>query len=304
MHEGQYMEALEYLDAAAPEEVEALYYRYSPNLIVHCPDQLLESWKRWRKEAVDPKSGRRHMAYLSTKMLLPALMQYQPPPPALHDKGGDGRASDGGGGDPAPVKRAPRNRAILYLNYAIKKQHCTDACVHNFLLSMLAKDGNNDADLLAFLQDDDPRYDRECALRTCITHARHACCVHLYFGMGLHEEAVGLALNKVDLALAQSCAERVPEEDEALRKTLWLMIARHVISATDAAEGGVQRFIQLLQKCPLLRIEDVLPYFPDFVRIGEFKDEICESLESYNKQVKGGLEINSLATASAVLSSY
>ena len=113
---------------------------------------------------------------------------------------------------------------------------------------MLAKDGNNDADLLAFLQDDDPRYDKEYALRTCLTHARHACCVHLYLGMGLHEEAVSLALCKVDLALAQACAERVAEEDnDALRKKLWLMIARHVISATDDAEGGVQRFIKLLE---------------------------------------------------------
>jgi hypothetical protein len=35
----------------------------------------------------------------------------------------------------------------------------------------------------------------------------------------------------------------------------------------------------------LLRIEDVLPFFPDFVTIDNFKDAICDSLERYNKQV-------------------
>lgn len=35
----------------------------------------------------------------------------------------------------------------------------------------------------------------------------------------------------------------------------------------------------------LLKIEDVLPFFPDFVTIDNFKEAICDSLERYNKQV-------------------
>lgn len=36
----------------------------------------------------------------------------------------------------------------------------------------------------------------------------------------------------------------------------------------------------------LLKIEDILPFFPDFVHIDEFKDAICSSLEEYNRQIE------------------
>lgn len=36
----------------------------------------------------------------------------------------------------------------------------------------------------------------------------------------------------------------------------------------------------------LLKIEDILPFFPDFVMIDEFKDAICSSLEEYNRQIE------------------
>lgn len=34
-----------------------------------------------------------------------------------------------------------------------------------------------------------------------------------------------------------------------------------------------------------LKIEDILPLFPDFVQIDNFKDPICQSLEEYNAQI-------------------
>lgn len=37
----------------------------------------------------------------------------------------------------------------------------------------------------------------------------------------------------------------------------------------------------------LIKIEDVLPLFPDFVQIDAFKDAICQSLEEYNTQIEG-----------------
>lgn len=35
----------------------------------------------------------------------------------------------------------------------------------------------------------------------------------------------------------------------------------------------------------VIKIEDVLPLFPDFVKIDNFKEAICQSLEDYNKQI-------------------
>jgi hypothetical protein len=36
----------------------------------------------------------------------------------------------------------------------------------------------------------------------------------------------------------------------------------------------------------LIKIEDILPFFPDFVTIDNFKEAICDSLERYNNQVQ------------------
>ena len=52
--------------------------------------------------------------------------------------------------------------------------------------------------------------------------------MHVYTIMGLHGEAVALALRAGDLELAQKHADK-PEDDDKLRKKLWLTIARHVI---------------------------------------------------------------------------
>ena len=40
-----------------------------------------------------------------------------------------------------------------------------------------------------------------------------------------------------------------------------------------------------LRECELLKIEDVLPFFPDFVLIDDFKDEISAALAEYNTHI-------------------
>lgn len=65
---------------------------------------------------------------------------------------------------------------------------------------------------------------------------------------------------QVDVDLAKQCAD-LPEEDEELRKKLWLKIARHVVQE----EEDVQTAMACLASCPLLKIEDVLPFFPGAV---------------------------------------
>lgn len=43
--------------------------------------------------------------------------------------------------------------------------------------------------------------------------------------------------------------------------------------------------IDLLEECSLLKIDDLLPWFPDFVVIDKFKDRVVESLEDYNARI-------------------
>jgi hypothetical protein len=105
---------------------------------------------------------------------------------------------------------------------------------------------------------------------------------------------VELALT-VDLELARKNAN-MPADDNDLRKKLWLRIARHVVQS----EKDVKSAMGVLQECDLLKIEDILPFFPDFVTIDHFKDAICTSLEEYNRDIEKLKGDMNNATASAL----
>lgn len=76
--------------------------------------------------------------------------------------------------------------------------------------------------------------------------------------------------------MAKSCAD-LPEDDEELQKKLWLKIARHVVQE----EKDVKKAMNCLSSCNLLKIEDILPFFPDFVTIDHFKVCNC-SIRKYS----------------------
>lgn len=43
--------------------------------------------------------------------------------------------------------------------------------------------------------------------------------------------------------------------------------------------------MQFLENTDLLKVEDILPFFPDFVVIDDFKEEICTALEGYSAHI-------------------
>lgn len=51
--------------------------------------------------------------------------------------------------------------------------------------------------------------------------------------------------------------------------------AKHVVSE----KNDIQQAMEFLKQCPLVKIEDILPFFSDFVTIDHFKDAICTSLQ-------------------------
>lgn len=68
------------------------------------------------------------------------------------------------------------------------------------------------------------------------------------------------------MELARINADK-PEDDEALRKKLWLTIAKHVIQEKEDFKSA----LEFAKQSNLLKIEDILPFFPDFVLINDFK---------------------------------
>ncbi|PYI15316.1 hypothetical protein BO99DRAFT_342882 [Aspergillus violaceofuscus CBS 115571] len=178
-----------------------------------------------------------------------------------------------------------QNQAVRYLNFIIVNHPNPSAAVHNTLISIHASSAStSEAGLLTYLQSQQsspPPYDADFALRLCIQHQRVQSCVHIYSAMGQYLQAVELALQHDDIELAAIVADR-PEGNEKLRKKLWLLVAEKTIRQPGK---GIKDAIEFLRRCELLRIEDLIPFFPDFVVIDDFKDEICNALEEYSRHI-------------------
>ncbi|KAH1222546.1 Vacuolar sorting protein 18 [Glycine max] len=164
----------------------------------------------------------------------------------------------------------------MYLFYFFITQE-DDSSLLRFLQSKFGKGPENGPEFF---------YDPKYALRLCLKEKRMRACVHIYSMMSMHEEAVALAL-QIDSELAMAEADKV-EDDEDLRKKLWLMIAKHVVEQEKGTKReNIRKAIAFLKETDgLLKIEDILPFFPDFALIDDFKEAICSSLEDYNKQIE------------------
>ena len=71
------------------------------------------------------------------------------------------------------------------------------------------------------------------------------------------------------------------------------MVVKNVVRDKQDQERDVQKDIKLAmdflkQSNDLVKIEDILPFFPDqdFVTIDHFKDAICESLKEYSDKIE------------------
>lgn len=235
-----------------------LQYKFAADLIMLDAYETVESWMI-RKD-------------LNPRKLIPAMMRYSS---ESHSKN-------------------ETHEVIKYLEYCVHRLQNEDPSVHNLLLSLYAKQEDESA-LLRFLQckfgkgrPNGPEffYDPKYALRLCLKEKRMRACVHIYSMMSMHEEAVALAL-QVDPELAMAEADKV-EDDEDLRKKLWLMVAKHVIEQEKGTKReNIRKAIAFLKETDgLLKIEDILPFFPDFALIDDFKEAICSSLEDYNDQIE------------------
>jgi hypothetical protein len=238
----------EALDVLKRQTEPAIFYRYSSGLMLHVATDLIDILMRYPD--------------LKPRNLIPALLNY--------DRNFRGPLS--------------QNQAVRYLLHAINQLNSTDAAVHNTLISIYAAHPSKDESaLLNYLetQGDEPSFDSDFALRLCIEHSRVQSCVHIYSTMGQYLQAVELALAHSEIDLASLIADR-PVSDPSLRKKLWLAVAKKVISQSN----GIKTAIEFLKRCDLLKIEDLIPFFPDFVVIDDFKEEICAALEDYSRNIE------------------
>ncbi|KAF2714853.1 hypothetical protein K504DRAFT_457050 [Pleomassaria siparia CBS 279.74] len=239
----------ESLDVLKKQTDPEIFYKYSSVLMAHVPVDLVEIMMR--------------QANLDAQKLIPALLNYN------------------------NITKAPlsQSQAVRYLLFEINQHSSTDAAIHNTLISIYASNPTGDESaLLAYLEGQslahEQNYDADFALRLCIQHKRVQSCVHIYSSMRQYVQAVDLALKYDEIELASNVADR-SDTNPALRKKLWLAVAKKVISQSS----GIKTAIEFLRRVDLLRIEDLIPFFPDFVVIDDFKEEICTALEDYSRKI-------------------
>lgn len=242
----KWTEALDVLQRQSEPDV---FYKYSSVLMTHAATGLIEILMR--QTNLDPEK------------LIPALLNYN---------------------ETANVS-LNQNQAVRYLNFIIVNHPKPSAAVHNTLISLHASSpSTSEAGLLTYLQSQassPPPYDADFALRLCIQNKRVQSCIHIYSAMGQYQQAVELALEHDDIELAAIVSDR-PEGNDKLRKKLWLLVAEKKIRQPGTE---IKDAIEFLRRCELLRIEDLIPFFPDFVVIDDFKDEICTALEDYSRHI-------------------
>lgn len=249
----KWQEALSVLNKQSNPET---FYRYSNVLMTHAPVGLVEILTR--RNNIEPQR------------MIPALLQYN---------------------ETASVP-LQQNQAIRYLNYVVNNFPEAPASVHNTLISFLATQASSsESSLLSYLesQPTPPLFDADFALRLCMSHNRIHSCIHIYSViLHNHTAAVSLALEHDDIDLAALVADRVEPTlaNRQLRKQLWLMIAERKIKQPNTS---IKSAIDFLKRSPnsadLLKIEDLISFFPDFVVIDDFKEEICTALESYSRHI-------------------
>ena len=79
--------------------------------------------------------------------------------------------------------------------------------------------------------------------------------------------------------LAKNANKEIKKE---LKQKMWLVVAKHVVSE----EGNIENAMLFLKKNnAIITIEDILPFFNDFVTIDNFKEAICDSLRDYSDNI-------------------
>lgn len=197
--------------------------------------------------------------FLDSDILLPTLIQ---------------------GTDKRSLQSSQCTELVKYLEHCVSIG-LTKPIIYNTLVTIYAE--VNEKKLYEFLETRNHQnriyYDIEYAHKICAEKNLKKASVILYTIEEDFENAVDVALD-VDMALAKKIANSSTINEDVARK-LWLRIARKVVEEGDI----MSQVSDLLNQSGLLRIEDILPFCPDFVTIDHFKDAVSSSLADYLNQL-------------------
>ncbi|TIC72517.1 hypothetical protein E3Q00_03899 [Wallemia mellicola] len=180
------------------------------------------------------------------------------------------------------LSKESRRCAIDYLLWRIDSDGSQEAIAHNLYINLLSKDSENEDELVEYLKrTPTPKFDVDFALRLFDKRGLNKACIQVYAIMKLYDCSVDLAINSGDLNLAKVYADK-PTDDPILRKKLWLRIARVIVQD----QHDIKSAMQFLEGSDVLQLEDILPFFPSFEVVDDFKEEICNALDRYSSRIQ------------------
>lgn len=212
-----------------------------------------------------------------------------------------------------------QNQAIRFLKYLIYEKQSKDKLIYNTYFSFLIAFANTDDEnvTLKHLEqfgesrkryfglsgNGDVAFDYDFVLRLCFKFNKIHSAIYLYSFMGKNEDAVTLALNNDLIETAIQVAEQPHGLDDTTRKILWMKISKELVDKvlsnreyvsqhsnifikdkTNTEIGASTNEIYILLKflteaCELITIRDLLPLFPDFIVIDNFKESLVAALQ-------------------------
>ncbi|CAD8168275.1 unnamed protein product [Paramecium octaurelia] len=180
--------------------------------------------------------------------------------------------------------------AIQFMQYCIfvKSRKITDINFNNLYLQYLADLGkveqimyyineqinqNENGEKIKF----DLNYASQLFVKTNLLQPY----VYILQMLGDYENAIKKAIEIDLIEDAKNIALKC--DDNNKQRQLWILQIRLMLE-----KGGkyVKQIVQLTREIPLIKAEDILPYLTQNIKLDDFKDEICETLEEYHDQVE------------------
>lgn len=176
------------------------------------------------------------------------------------------------------IPDSKKSFGIELLRYCIEECRCKDRSLHNILIFFYATSPKEKhLELIQVMKKGRLDFDLDFGLRLFKNYKIVEAQIIVYGKMYLFAEAVSLALEHNKEEMAKEYADKPEYEDE--KKKLWIEIAKHFL----VKKGKISEVIELTKQSKVVKIEDLLPYFNQNIKIENFKDEICESLKSYSE---------------------
>ncbi|EEQ46732.1 conserved hypothetical protein [Candida albicans WO-1] len=191
---------------------------------------------------------------------------------------------------PALLKH--QEQAIHFLQQVIMDKHYKkNKQLNNAYLCLLITKPGTDKQIIKFINFTS-NFDTNFILRLCISHEKFHPAVLIYIEIGLFDQALELALKHDLTSLAEFILNKYDEDKQVegikledanynVKRKLWLKFAKYLIDKSDDLNETLHHVINV----SMLDLKDLLPLFPETVSINNFKDEIVESLNEYNKRI-------------------